>query len=234
VTSRRVADWELLVYTPSVFVRAANTGLAGYGTWKSVRRTGDGLGERVNAGEGRGERKAFGLRDVPPWFFVSVAAKGLTRAGCWRESNRMGWEDFGGVRGTTWRGRMVRGAPRNRAELTKTIIAYWYSTLVITCKWFGCCGIAGPGLGRLTDANSSRSKGPTPSSNQPIKYQETSRLSPVSLHRGRVHSQEWLCHESVRGDRGVSGFRRLVQGRRAAHCERISSSHLPWHFPRAS
>ena len=48
---------------------------------------------------------------------------------------------------------------------------------MVTCKWFGCCGIAGPGLGRLTDANSSRSKGPTPSSNQQRKYQETSRLS---------------------------------------------------------
>jgi hypothetical protein len=29
--------------------------------------------------------------------FVSVAAKGLTEAECWRESNGPGWEDFGGV-----------------------------------------------------------------------------------------------------------------------------------------
>jgi hypothetical protein len=31
-------EWELLVRTPAFFVRVANTGLAGYGTWKSVRR----------------------------------------------------------------------------------------------------------------------------------------------------------------------------------------------------
>jgi hypothetical protein len=29
--------------------------------------------------------------------FVSVAAKGLTEAKCWRKSNGPGWEDFGGV-----------------------------------------------------------------------------------------------------------------------------------------
>jgi len=29
-----------------------------------------------------------------PLFFVSVAAKGLTGAWCWRESNRLGWEDI--------------------------------------------------------------------------------------------------------------------------------------------
>jgi hypothetical protein len=28
--------WEELVYTPGVFVRAANTGVAGYGEWKSA------------------------------------------------------------------------------------------------------------------------------------------------------------------------------------------------------
>jgi hypothetical protein len=27
-------------------------------------------------------------------------------------------------------------------RLNKTIIAYWYSMSMITCKWFGCCGIA--------------------------------------------------------------------------------------------
>jgi hypothetical protein len=31
-------EWELLVHTPAVFVRVPNKGLAGYGTWKSVRR----------------------------------------------------------------------------------------------------------------------------------------------------------------------------------------------------
>jgi hypothetical protein len=29
-------EWELLVYTPAVFVRVASKGLTVYGTWKSV------------------------------------------------------------------------------------------------------------------------------------------------------------------------------------------------------
>ena len=41
---------------------------------------------------------------------VSVAAKGLTRTMCWRESNWVRWEDFEGVRRTAWRARMVGGA----------------------------------------------------------------------------------------------------------------------------
>jgi len=36
-----VPEWELLVHTPAVFVRVANTEVTGYGTWKSVRKTGD-------------------------------------------------------------------------------------------------------------------------------------------------------------------------------------------------
>ena len=35
--------------------------------------------------------------------FISVAAKGLTGADCWQESNWVGFEDFEGVRRTTWR-----------------------------------------------------------------------------------------------------------------------------------
>jgi len=34
--SRNVPFWELLVHTPAVFVRVANKGVAGYGTWKGV------------------------------------------------------------------------------------------------------------------------------------------------------------------------------------------------------
>src|SRR6266446_4673497 len=49
---------------------------------------------------------------------ISVAAKGLTRTKCWRESNWVGAEDFEGVRRTTWRARMVRRAQRDRADLT--------------------------------------------------------------------------------------------------------------------
>src|SRR6266481_6395461 len=37
--------------TPAVFVRVANAGLTGYGTWKSVRRTGGRIGKERN---GRG------------------------------------------------------------------------------------------------------------------------------------------------------------------------------------
>ena len=63
---------------------------------------------------------------------ISVAVKGFTQAKCWRESNRLGWEDLGGVRRTAWRAgpgtetgmqkaHIVRGARRNRADLTKLL-----------------------------------------------------------------------------------------------------------------
>src|SRR5713226_10155893 len=52
---------------------------------------------------------------------ISVATKGPTGADCWREINWEGWEDFGGVRRTAWRGCMVRRAPGNRADLTKPL-----------------------------------------------------------------------------------------------------------------
>ena len=48
--SRNVPIWELLVYTPAVFVRMANKGVAGYGTWKKIRKMGDG---KVGTSEGR-------------------------------------------------------------------------------------------------------------------------------------------------------------------------------------
>jgi hypothetical protein len=35
---RRVPKWEEYPHTPGVFVRVANKGVAGYGTWKSVRK----------------------------------------------------------------------------------------------------------------------------------------------------------------------------------------------------
>jgi len=31
--------WELLVHTTAVFVRVANKGDAGYGTWKKIRKS---------------------------------------------------------------------------------------------------------------------------------------------------------------------------------------------------
>jgi hypothetical protein len=36
--SEVVPEWELLVYTPAVFVRVASKGLTRYGTWKKVRK----------------------------------------------------------------------------------------------------------------------------------------------------------------------------------------------------
>jgi len=42
---------------------------------------------------------------------ISVAAKGLMGADCWRESNCLGWEDFGGVRRTSWRADIKDEAP---------------------------------------------------------------------------------------------------------------------------
>ena len=59
----------------------------------------------------------------------------------------------------------------------KTIIAYWYRMSRVTCKWFRYSRTR---FGRVMDASSSRSKEPAPSSNQRIKDQKTSRLSPVS------------------------------------------------------
>jgi hypothetical protein len=36
-----VPEWEEYPHTPAVFVRVANKGVAGYGTWKSVRKMED-------------------------------------------------------------------------------------------------------------------------------------------------------------------------------------------------
>ena len=49
--SRRqdVPEWEEYPHTPGVFVRVANKGLAGYGTWKSIRK----IGDRLSAPSGR-------------------------------------------------------------------------------------------------------------------------------------------------------------------------------------
>jgi hypothetical protein len=74
---RNVPFWELLVPTPAVFVRVANKGVAGYGTWKKIRKMGDGI-EDVGRFEGlqvaglRAKRKrqiAWDLRGSPRWNF---------------------------------------------------------------------------------------------------------------------------------------------------------------------
>ena len=42
VAQRELApEWELLAHTPAVFVRVGNKEVAGFRTWKSVRKTGD-------------------------------------------------------------------------------------------------------------------------------------------------------------------------------------------------
>jgi hypothetical protein len=58
-----------LVHTPAVFVRVANKGVAGYGTWKKIRKMGDkgGKGSRRSKGDkGRGAEKtdSVGLTEL--------------------------------------------------------------------------------------------------------------------------------------------------------------------------
>ena len=48
---------------------------------------------------------------------ISVAAKGLMGAGCWRKSNWEVWEDLEGVRRTSW-----RAVPGKRAGMQKAHI----------------------------------------------------------------------------------------------------------------
>jgi hypothetical protein len=91
--------------------------------------------------------------------FVSVAAKGVRGADCWRESNWVEWEDIEGVRRTGWRARPAEasgmsrkpnrdaknaqkahirgGAQRNCAEQQKD---YSTSVQLVKCyfKWSVC------------------------------------------------------------------------------------------------
>jgi hypothetical protein len=64
---KTVPEWEEYPHTPGVFVRVANKGLARYGTWKSVRKMGDGGEQWVRGGH------------HPSVFFVSVASEGFSR-----------------------------------------------------------------------------------------------------------------------------------------------------------
>jgi hypothetical protein len=52
---------------------------------------------------------------------VSVAAKGVRGANCWRESNGHGYDDFEGVRRTAWRAPMIGEARVNRADVIHTL-----------------------------------------------------------------------------------------------------------------
>jgi hypothetical protein len=92
---------------------------------------------------------------------ISVVVKGLMETVCWRESNDMGWEDFGGVKRTTGRAGMVRGHGRP-VPTTSPIIAYRYSESRITCKWFGWCGIAGSSRSRLGEESKAPGAIPAP------------------------------------------------------------------------
>jgi hypothetical protein len=113
----RGPEWELLVYTPAVFVRVANAGLTGCGTWKSVRKMGGRLEMLVKphplffvsvASKGFSPTVSLLFATLVEGT-ISVAAKGLTGLDCWRESDWEGWEDLGGVRRTTGGANMVCG-----------------------------------------------------------------------------------------------------------------------------
>jgi hypothetical protein len=74
--SRNVPFWEFRAPTPAVFVRVANKGVAGYGTWKKIRKMGDGFRastpRRVGTSkrlrrEGREKRKTLVARDLRGW-----------------------------------------------------------------------------------------------------------------------------------------------------------------------
>jgi hypothetical protein len=56
------------VYTPAVFVRVANKGVAGYGTWKKIRKMGaeEERGRKVGAETLRAQRERYrsGMADV--------------------------------------------------------------------------------------------------------------------------------------------------------------------------
>jgi hypothetical protein len=79
-----VPRWEEYPHTPAVFVRVASKGLAGYGTWKSVRRMGDGAATEtqrhraVDEGGWLVSNTWLTIITSPPPAFVSVAAKGLS------------------------------------------------------------------------------------------------------------------------------------------------------------
>ena len=90
-----VPRWELLVYTPGVFVRVANAGVTGYGRWKSIRRMEGGRGRTGS----RREKKTFVLNETTPAVFASlasarderVASKEVTGYGRWKCIRKTGY-----------------------------------------------------------------------------------------------------------------------------------------------
>ncbi len=70
----------------------------------------------VSVRKQRGELAVDNRWDLLPACFSSVDSKRVTDARCFQESNRGGREDFEGVRKTAWRGRIVNGARKNRAD----------------------------------------------------------------------------------------------------------------------
>jgi hypothetical protein len=69
VKEKGVPEWEEYPHTPGVFVRVANKGDTGYGTWKSVRKMGDGE---------KSEKKTW-FEGGDPAFCVRAESKGVTR-----------------------------------------------------------------------------------------------------------------------------------------------------------
>jgi hypothetical protein len=68
---------------------------------------------------------------------ISVAARELTQANCWRGGNFVRPNDSEGVRRTTWRAGRVGGVKFKKHYSNIGTVCQ-----SITCKWFGCCQIA--------------------------------------------------------------------------------------------
>ena len=68
--------------------------------------------------------------------FASVANKGFPEACCWRESNGGRWEEFGELRGTTWRASISARHGKNRADRTQTLYHIGNYCQVVTVSSF--------------------------------------------------------------------------------------------------
>src|SRR5260370_26078581 len=113
-----------------------STGVVDWPLWEGVRNSVKRKGiDRRRVGLRPSTFRRSSLRTLPtPYFFVSVASKGLSQAvsllfatlagksisvaakglmeaDCWREGNWVAWEDFEGVRRTQGRASIVSKAP---------------------------------------------------------------------------------------------------------------------------
>ena len=72
-----VPKWEELVYTPAVFVRVANTGVTGYGTWKSAQGYEKKGVEWQSLWCGLAEKLESIGHPHPPWFLKRYDSMGV-------------------------------------------------------------------------------------------------------------------------------------------------------------